>query len=530
MATNGIKIYLLLQKGTRKKQRSNERQKMMRQSRTVWGSVAVPLSAFFVMLACTAMAVGQGASEATSYSGSSGSSTQSMPASSSGASLGTGLPSGGMQSPFSGSVPEGKASGTVLSLSFSDALDRGLRNNLGALLQSDNLLAARGQRWSELSHLLPNVSSSISENLAQINLAAEGINFPGVKPIIGPYGYFDARVYLTQDLFNYEDLLRDRGARENETAARYTYKNARDLVTLAVGNAYLQALAGVARVDTAQAQVTTAQALSDRTADQLKAGLTPAIDSLRAQVELQSRQQQLIVARNNYSKEKLALARVIGLPSGQEFELTDLAPYKPLVPQSLDEYLQRAYAMRSDYQAALQQVRAAQNFRNAATAEHYPTLSFAGNYGDIGLNPGNSHGSFQVSGSLNIPIFQGGKAHADVLQAEARLRQSQQQFDNLRGQIDYEVRTALLDLNAANDQVQVARSSVDLANQALTQARDRFSAGVTDNLEVVQAQEAVAQANENYISSLYAHNLAKVELARAIGFAEQGVRQYLKSK
>jgi outer membrane protein TolC len=499
---------------------------MKRQSRTVKGAVAVPLFAFF-MLAWTGTAASQSTAEAPSYSGSGSASTQSKPTSAGGLSTQS---FGGAQNPFSGSVPEGKVTGTVLSLSFSDALDRGLRNNLGVLLQSDNMLTARGQKWTELSHLLPNVSASTSENLSQVNLAAEGINFPGINPIIGPYGFFDTRAYLTLNLFNYEDLLRERGARANETAAHYTYKNARDLVTLAVGNAYLQALAGAARADTAQVQVTTAQALYDRAADQLKAGLTPAIDALRAQVELQARQQQLIVARNNYSKEKLALARVIGLPSGQEFELTDQAPYKPLTPQSLDEYLQRAYSMRSDYQAALQQVRAAQNFRNAATAEHYPTLSFAGNYGDIGLNPGNSHGSFRVSGSLNIPIFQGGKAHADVLQAEARLRQSKQQFENLRGQIDYEVRTAVLDLNAANDQIEVARSSVDLANQTLTQARDRFTAGVTDNLEVVQAQEALAQANENYISSLYAHNLAKVELARAIGFAEEGVRQYLKSK
>ena len=185
---------------------------------------------------------------------------------------------------------------------------------------------------------------------------------------------------------------------------------------------------------------------------------------------------------------------------------------------------------RSDYQAALQQARAAEHFRKAATAEYFPTVDVAGNYGDIGVTPGNSHGTFQVAGTLRIPIFQGGKVHGDVLQAEATLRQSRQQLENLRGQIDYDVRTALLDLAAAADQVEVARSSVDLADQTLVQARDRFAAGVTDNLEVVQAQETVVAANENYISSLYAHNLAKVALARAIGYAEEGVKQYLKSK
>jgi len=192
--------------------------------------------------------------------------------------------------------------------------------------------------------------------------------------------------------------------------------------------------------------------------------------------------------------------------------------------------LQRAYTSRSDYQAALQQLRSAEHFRNAATAEHFPSLGFAANYGDLGVSPGNSHGTFQVSGSLNIPIFPGSKIHADVLQAEATLRQNQAQLGDLRGRIEYEVRTALLDLEAASDQVQVAQSSVDLANQTLLQARDRFAAGVTDNLEVVQAQESVAAANENYISSLYAHNLAKIELARAVGYAEEGVKRYLQSK
>jgi outer membrane protein TolC len=224
------------------------------------------------------------------------------------------------------------------------------------------------------------------------------------------------------------------------------------------------------------------------------------------------------------------LARTIGLPPGQEFNLTDKAPYEPLAPMSVEQALQRAYTARPDYLAAVQQVRGAERFRRAATAEHLPSVDFAGNYGAAGVNVGDSHGVFDVGATLQIPIFAGGKAHADVLEAEAVLRQNRQQLENLRGQIDYDVRTALLDLNAAADQVGVARQSMDLANQTLDQARDRFTAGVADNLEVVEAQESVATANENYISSLYSHNLAKVELARAIGFAEQGVRQYLESK
>jgi len=433
------------------------------------------------------------------------------------------------QGAFSGSVPQGTATADAMPLTFKDAIDLGLKNNLGLLLQSDNTLAARGQKWKELSELLPNLSAEVTENVSQDNLAARGLRFPGFPTIVGPYGFFDARVYLKQTVFDFSDLERLRAAKVNEEVAKHTYKDARDLVVLSVGNAYLLALAAAARVETSEAQVQTGQALYNKAADQLKAGVSPAIDSLREKVELQSRQQQAIVARNNFAKQKLALIRAIGLPVGQPITLIDKAPYEPLAAWDLDTSLKRAYLMRSDYLAAAQQLRAAEYLRKSATAEHLPSVFISANYGDLGITPGESHGTYAVTGGVHIPIFAGGKAKADALQYEAQLRQSQQQLDNLRAQIEYEVRVALLDLNAAAEQVEVARSSVDLAEQTMTQARDRFTAGVADNLEVVQAQEAVAAANESYISSLYSHNLAKVELARAVGFAEEGVRQYLQS-
>jgi outer membrane protein TolC len=258
--------------------------------------------------------------------------------------------------------------------------------------------------------------------------------------------------------------------------------------------------------------------------------LSPAIDKLRAQVELQSRQQQLIAASNDLAKQKLSLARIIGLPPGQEFVLTESAPYQELTPLPLETYLQHAYASRPDYQAALAQVRAAELSRRSATAGHYPSLDMNANIGDIGVTPAHSNGTWQVQGGITIPIFAGGKTHSDVLEAEAQLRQARSQLGDLGGRIDYEVRTALLDLHAAAEQVEVARSSVDLAEQTLAQSRDRFTAGVADNLEVVQAQESVANAHETYIQSLYGHNLAKIELARAIGDAEEGVKRYLKGQ
>jgi outer membrane protein TolC len=440
----------------------------------------------------------------------------------------------GSQSPFTGSEPEGKATSEVLQIGFQDAIERGLRNNLGLLISGDQTIMARGERWKALSDLLPNLDARIKENVQTQSLTALGLKgnvFPFPVPrVIGPFNYFDARASLTQSIFNFRDIEKERAASQSLKAAQYNYKDARELVVLAVGNAYLVAIATAARIETTTAQVTNAQALYNKAVDQQKAGLSPAIDTLRAQVELQTRQQQLIVARNDYAKQKLSLSRIIGLPLGQDFQLTEKAPYQALTPLPVENYLQRAYTSRSDYHAAQAQVLSAELTHRAAAAGRYPTADLSANFGDIGVTPGQSNGTWQVDGGISIPIFQGGKVHSDLLEADAQLKQARSQLGDVRGRIDYEVRTALLDLTAAAEQVEVARSSVELAEEAFNESKDRFAAGVTDNLEVVQAQESVASANENYIQSLYAHNLAKVELAHAIGDAEQGVKRFLKGE
>lgn len=439
----------------------------------------------------------------------------------------------GTQSPYLGSQPEGKATPQALEIDFKDAIDRGLRNNLGLLLASDQETAAQGQRWQELSVLLPDVEAHVLENVQNQSLAALGFKpstfpIPGLPRVLPTFNYFDARASLGQSLFNYRNIERERAYSENLKSAKYSVKDARELVVLAVGNSYLVAIASAARVETAEAQVKNAQALYDKASDQQKAGVTPYIDTLRAQVELQTRQQQLISARNDLAKQRLSFARIIGLPPGQDFVLTERIPYQEFTPLPVEVYLQRAYASRADYQSAESQVRSAELLYTAAKAGRYPTLDLSANYGDIGTTPGHSNGTWQVAGGINIPIFAGNRVHADTLQAEAQLKRARSQLGDLRGRIDYEVRTALLDLDAAAQQVEVARSSVSLAEQTLSQSQDRFAAGVTDNLEVVQAQESVAAAHESYIDSLYADNLAKVELARAIGDAEEGVKRYLK--
>jgi outer membrane protein TolC len=436
------------------------------------------------------------------------------------------------QNPVLGSVPEDKPIPGVLSLTFSDAIGRALRQNLAGLLSQYNTIEARGEKWQQLSALLPNVNGDVQEVAEKESLVALGLRgslIPGIPSVIGPFSYFDARVSATQH-FDWKSVQKYRSSVVGEGVAQYNLKDARDLVVLATGNAYLQAIAGAARVETAQAQVETAKALYDKAVAQQQAGVAPAIDTLRAQVEYQSRQQQLIAAVNDFAKQKISLARVIGLAPRQEFELADKSPYRPFPIPDLETSVQRAYSFRSDYKAAHDRLVAAQLERSAATAGYFPSFDLAANFGEIGAAPGDVLPTYLLSGTVNIPIFQGGKVHADVLKADSSLRQAQAQMADVRAQIDQDVHNALLDLKSSADQVEVAQSSVNLADQALTQSQDRFSAGVTDNLEVVQAQEAVATAHESLISSLYLNNLAKVSFARALGRAEEGVREYLRGK
>ena len=435
-------------------------------------------------------------------------------------------------SPFSGSVPAARVDGD-LPLSLEGAIDRGLKQNLGALLSNEDIRSARGERWKELSALLPNTSVSSYVDGSKVNLAEYGFSFKfpdfNVPTVVGPFAYYDSRFYVTQSLFDWNAIQKTHAATESYKAAQYTYKDARDLVVLAVGYTYLQGIADEARIETAEAQVKSAQAVYDQASEQVKAGTSPAIDALRAQVEFKTRQQQLIQAKNDYAIQKLTIARVIGLAPGQEFELTDKSPYAPFEGMTVEEAERKAYESRSDFQAALAQVRAAEYTRKAAKGEYFPSLSASADYGVAGsYDTLTTTGVFDVRGTLTIPIFAGGKTHGDVLQAEAQLRQARDRLENLRSQIDADVRTALFNLESSSEQVAVAKDNINLADQTLAQSRDRFAAGVTDTVEVVQAEEAVASAHENYISSLYNYNYSKISLARALGLAEQGVKDYFK--
>jgi len=313
---------------------------------------------------------------------------------------------------------------------------------------------------------------------------------------------------------------------ENTRASELSLQDGRDLVVQAVAAGYFAILASQGNVDTTRTQVETAQALFTAARDRHQAGVSAAIDELRAQVELKTQQQRLLYQQNQLARNKLTLARVIGLASGQAFELTTQAPYTALDSKA-DALLSQAYATRADYKSGEAQLRSAEIARQAAGNQRYPTFSGTAEYGDIGPTLASSHGVFTVTGSVNINLFDGGKIRSDMSSADAEVVTRRNELADLRSKIDFEVRTALLDLSTAADQVALARSNVDLATLTLEQARDRFASGVADNIEVVQAQEALAGANQDLIGSLYAHNLGKVSLARAVGGAEAALKQFL---
>ncbi len=434
------------------------------------------------------------------------------------------------QDPFAGSIPQGTATAGTIDLTIEDALQRGLKYNLGLYLADRVTQQTRASHLRALSDMMPMVNGSFAEEEQKINLKALGLTpaiFPGVPGSVGPFGITDLRATGSWNAIDLHTIDNVRAASQNVKAAQFTYRDARDTVVLAVGANYLLTIANESRVAATEAELKTAQALYQLASDQEAAGLAPNIDTLRARVQLQAQQEALIQAQNDLEKQRIALARVIGLPVTQKFRLVNRVPYHPLPEMELQNAYARALQTRSDYQAALASLRAAQLSREAAWKQRLPSIDFAGEYGVLGTTPDSMSPNWTAAATLRIPIFEGGKVEADVQQTEAVLKQRQAQVDDMRGRIEQDVQDAILDLKAAAQQVEVAKTGLDYAQQALGQSQDRFAAGVTNNVEVIQAQQQLASANDQYISSLYAHNIAKVLLARAIGNAEQAVQQYL---
>jgi len=436
---------------------------------------------------------------------------------------------------YQGSVPAANVPAGAITISLADAVKFGLSANLGILTAGDSTRVSHADRLHALSNLLPYISVSASETSNQINLAAFGFQFktpPGlgfsIPTVVGPFGTSNLQGNFSQSVWDLVQRRNWQATKDTERASELSARDARELVVQAVAGAYLETVATAARVESQRAQVANARAVNQQAEIRREAGTNARIEVTRTLVELQAQEQRLSAFESDLSKQKLALARLTGLPLDRELTLKDPLAFNPSAVPAPETAAQQAFQKRWDLQAAGSQVKAAERVLAAARAENMPSVSLTGDYGTLGSSPIAAHGVYTVAGTVSFPVFQGGRVKADIEQAEATLHQRQSELADLRGAVEAEVRTAIIELNTAMGQVRLADSSRSLANDTLRQARDRFNAGVTTTVEVVQAQEQVAGAEGDYISSLFAFDLARLSLARAMGEAETDLPNLLK--
>jgi len=428
---------------------------------------------------------------------------------------------------FTGSVQSGKTPPGRVTITLADAVKLGLTANLGVLTANDTTRAARAERLRALSDLLPSFSVDASETSTQVNLAAFGFKFnlpPGfgfsIPTVVGPFQYSQLLGNLSQSVWDPVARRNWHASQESERASQLSARDARELVVLAVAGAYLQTIATEARVESQRAQVENAQAVYHQAEVRREAGTNARIDVTRTLVELQSQQQRLAALESDVQKQKLALARLIGLPLDRELTLSQPLAFNPTTVPNPSTAIEQAFQKRWDLKAAESQVRAAEIALSAAHAERLPSAELTADYGVLGSSPVSNHGVYSVVGALNVPVYQGGRVKADVQEAEATLHQRQAELADQRGRVEQEVRTAIIELQTAIGEVRLADNNRGFANETLREARDRFNAGVATTVEVVQAQEQVAGADSDYISGLFAFDLARLSLSRALGEAE----------
>jgi outer membrane protein TolC len=411
-----------------------------------------------------------------------------------------------------------------------------LRYNLGLVEANQATADVRAERLRALAALLPQLAANAHQGYEDLSFREIGLKLPPIPGLpalpstSGGFGYQDARIRLGQSLYNAELRNQYRASKSDEQASRLSIQDSRDVVVFAVGTAYMQVIASAARVDTARAQLASAGELDQQTANRVKNEVSPEIDSIRAQVERQSAEQRLTNATNQLEKDRLTLARIIGLAIDQEFALSDPLAYRPPSGITGETATGEALHTRADLRSAEASVQAAKFTLRAQKAQRLPAISVTADYGGGGANIGNFNQVYTIAGNISVPIYTGGRIHADIEQAQADLTRKEAEYEDLKGRVAYDVRVAWLDLSASDSSVKVAQRNKSLAEQALVQSQDRYTNGVTNYLEVVQAQEAVTVANENYIQSLFSFNVAMISLARAMGDAENRLSQFVGGK
>ena len=336
-----------------------------------------------------------------------------------------------------------------------------------------------------------------------------GLGFPGVPKVVGPLAYFDLRATLSQAVVDMTALNNLKVSRENIAAQQQSIQNARDIIVLAVGGAYLQTIAAKAKLVSAKAQIETASALLKQTQQSKASGVATQIDVNRGEVQLLVQQQRLATLENDFSRQKINLARLTGLPPNENYDISDDVPYSPAPPLTVDDAVKQSMETRSDLKVAQTQIRAAERAKTAAKDERLPTLSIVGDYGTLGPRFNEARSTFTFGASLKVPIWAGGRASGDIMQADAALDQRRAEADDLRGQIESEIRNSYLDLQAAASQIELAKQNQQLARDTLRLTREKFDLGVATTVEVTQAEADVASSDLDYISAAFSRTILR---------------------
>ena len=420
--------------------------------------------------------------------------------------------------PYLGSIPGGKLIPGQIKLTLQEAVRHGLEFNLGLVESKQADATVQAERARAFSALLPQISARAEQSFEQHSLSSTGIRLPAqtgfrLPATTGGFGYSEGRVNLQYSAFDPALIANYKARRAAENASALSTRDSRDVVVFAVGTAYFQVVSSEARLATARAALASAQEFQKQVEHEFEAEVAPEIDSIRATVGLRAAQQRVTDAENDLEKDKLTLDRISGIPLEQKWSPAHEYSYVPLPDKDPKQ-------ARFDLESARVSISAAELDVKSAAAQRLPSVSLDASYGAGGINPGNYNQVYSVGAAVSVPLFTGGRIRADVREAEARLVQRRAEFRDLEGRVAYDARVARLDVKASETAVRVAQGNQALAERAFEQARDRYANGVTNDLEVVQAREAVVTAQENYISSLFSFNVAKLSLARALGAAE----------
>jgi len=412
----------------------------------------------------------------------------------------------------------------VLRLTLTQAVNLALKQNPTAQIAVLTAAESAQDKKLALANLLPQLNAKVSDQAQKINLLAQfggQTPFPGFPKTLGPYQIFTAGPSLSAPIFDLTLFRKYQAARETVNASRANSLSTREQVILLVVSQYIGTLRNVANVQASESRVELAQALYDQAADLQKEGVGTGIDTLRANVELQNEKQRLLEAEDDRETSLFGLSRLLNLDPRQAIELGDSLSFFDTPQPEIEASIESALSERQEWKALQEQLKAAGLQKKASQESRLPSVRFDGDFLYVGTSTNTTLPTYNYEASVNLPLFTGGRIRAEVVKADLEIKKLEQQEDDLRNQIALDVKTALINLDSARNQVQVANLGVELSKQEVDQARDRFKAGVANNIEVIQAQDSLARANDNQIAALYRFNQARADFARSTGQMEK---------